>query len=708
VLVGATALGLAVGSGGVSAASTGPTPAGPGPTVVVAGGAPGVVVAGGAPGVVVAGGAPGGAVAGGAPAIAVGGAAEVGVAVGPGVASGREVSLTLDLAGRDEAGAEAYALAVSTPGSPGYGHYLYSNRFQDRFGPRPAAVRAVRAWVAAHGLVVDEAVGRQALVVHGSAAAVSAAFGGVRLQTATAGGATGVRADGELRVPATIGPALDSVGGLSGPPARVVTYSTVTNAHPRVVPGTAGTTAPTGPAAAAASTSAAAGTSAGASPTPRPGSTAPCATWFGRVPARLPAPPPVRARATSAVECSWLPGPGGGYVHGASNAKIRRLDGSDARNRGAGRTVGIVLWGNDPGAERAADAQARANGDPVLRRGQYTTNLSTAARTGCQPAGTDAGLEQDLDLQAVRVSAPLAAVRYFANTRCVVPELTLATAVDQDRVQVLSNSWGYANYEYDPRNPHGANYATGHIAHRALVEAAALGITVLFATGDSGDGRLAGNARQGSPGYPATDPFAVAVGGIGFGTSRSGGVAFRSGWSNGFFVRAGSRWARVDPVAVGGANAVGSSGGVSAYWSAPAWQRRAGVAKLGRRVVPDVANLADGYFDPFLVYQQPEGLEAVGGTSVAAPLTAGLVTASLGALHRARLGLVTPALYANRRRGAVDDVFFRQDAVSGAVPGQPGVLVGSEIPQEGLRSRPGWDDVTGLGSPGPRFAALLH
>jgi len=673
VLVGATALGLAVGSGGVSAASTGPTPAVPGPTV---------------------------AVAGGAPAVAVGGAAGVGVAVGPGVASGREVSLTLDLAGRDEAGAEAYALAVSTPGSPGYGHYLDSNRFQDRFGPRPAAVRTVRAWVSAHGLVVDEAVGRQALVVHGSAAAVSAAFGGVRLQTATAGGATGVRADGELRVPATIAPALDSVGGLSGPPARVVTYSTVTNAHPRVLPGPAGTTAPTGPGAA--------GSSAASSPTPRPGSTAPCATWFGRVPARLPAPPPFRARATSAVECSWLPGPRGGYVHGASNAKIRWLDGSDARNRGAGRTVGIVLWGNDPGAERAADAQARANGDQVLRRGQYTTNLSTTARTGCQPAGTDAGLEQDLDLQAVRVSAPLAAVRYYANTRCVVPELTLATAVDQDRVQVLSNSWGYANYEYDPRNPHGANYATGHIAHRALVEAAALGITVLFATGDSGDGRLAGNARQGSPGYPATDPFAVAVGGIGFGTSRSGGVAFRSGWSNGFFVRAGSRWARVDPVAVGGANAVGSSGGVSAYWSAPAWQRRAGVAKRGRRVVPDVANLADGYFDPFLVYQQPEGLEAVGGTSVAAPLTAGLVTASLGAVHRARLGLVTPALYANRRRGAVDDVFFRQDAVSGAVPGEPGVLVGSEIPQEGLRSRPGWDDVTGLGSPGPRFATLLH
>lgn len=683
MLVGATALGLAVGSGGVSAATTGRTHARPGPTVPVAGGAPTAVVPGGAPAV---------AVGGAAPAAAVGGGAGPGVAVGPGVASGREVSLTLDLAGRDEAGAEAYALAVSTPGSPGHGQYLDSNRFQDRFGPRPADVRAVRAWVSSHGLVVDQAVGRQALVVHGSAAAVSAVFGGVRLRTATAGGATGVLAGGELRVPSTIAPALDSVGGLSGPPARVVTYSTVTNAHPRVPPGAAGTTA-------AAPVS---------SPAARPSSTAPCATWFGRVPARLPAPPPFRARATSAVECSWLPGPGGGYVHGASNAKIRRLDGSDARYRGAGRTVGIVLWGNDPDAERAADAQARANGDPVLRRGQYTTVLSTAARTGCQPAGTDAGLEQDLDVQAVRVSAPLAAVRYYANTRCVVPELTLATAVDQDRVQVLSNSWGYANYEYDPRNPHGANYATGHIAHRALVEAAALGITVLFATGDSGDGRLAGNASHGSPGYPATDPFAVAVGGIGFGTSRSGGVAFRSGWSNGFFVRAGSRWERVDPVSVGGANAVGSSGGVSAYWSAPAWQRRAGVAARGRRVVPDLANLADGYFDPFLVYQQPEGLEGVGGTSVAAPLTAGLVTASLGAVHRPRLGLVTPALYANRRRGAVDDVFFRQDAVSGAVPGEPGVLVGSEVPQEGLRSRPGWDDLTGLGSPGPRFATLLH
>lgn len=633
-----------------------------------------------------------------ATAVVAGGAAS---AVGGGVVAGavlpgaRTVSVTIDLAFADPAGAAARALVVSTPGSPAYGHYLTSAAFDARYGPRPAAVTALRGWLGGRGLTVDEAIGDQALVVHGRAGAVSTAFGGVALRVATAHGATGVVAVGALRVPTAVAAAIDSVGGLSGPAAQVSTYSSVTDHHPRVA---------AAPATAAASGTTAAGTTAAgtaASPTP------PCATFFGQVKAAAPTPLPFRARAVSAPECSLFRGPAGGYVTGASNAKIRALQGPIPKAAGRGRTIGIVLWGNDPTARQAANQQAAANGDNRLRNGQYTTVLSTAHHAGCQPAGADASLEQDLDIQAVRVSATAADIRYYANTRCVVPELSLATAVEQNRVQVLSNSYGYPNLEYDPADRRGADFATGDITHKALLKAAVEGITVLFATGDSGSGVLAGNSRTGSPGYPATDPYAVAVGGVGFATGAKGGIAFRSGWTNGFYLRSGARWHRLDPVAVGGANSVGSSGGVSAYWAAPSWQRQAGVAVRGRRVVPDISNLADGYFDPFVVYQVTQGLETVGGTSVAAPLTAGLVGAALTVEHRTRVGLITPALYARRRGGAVDDVFFRQDAVSQTVDGDV-LLIGSEVPQEGLKSKAGWDDVTGLGAPGPRFTRLLH
>jgi Pro-kumamolisin, activation domain len=50
------------------------------------------------------------------------------------------------LAGRDPAGLAAYARAVATPGSSGYDRFLDPAQVQQRFGPTPAQVAAVRAW----------------------------------------------------------------------------------------------------------------------------------------------------------------------------------------------------------------------------------------------------------------------------------------------------------------------------------------------------------------------------------------------------------------------------------------------------------------------------------------------------------------------------------------------------------------------------------
>lgn len=632
------------------------------------------------------------AVIGGDPAAArvVGdGGAPGGPTVGAALAGDAPVSVTLDLAFRDEPGAEAAAIAEATPGSPTYGRFLSAAQFDARYGPSPAGVRALRSWLAKSGLTVDAEVGDQALVVHGAATAVSRAFGGVTLHTSSAPDesgsqvATGVLAAGQLRIPAALAPVVDSVGGLGGPRPQAVTSSFVANAHPEV--GTA-------PAVPAASTAAV---------------TPACATWFGQLPAGVPGPAPFRATLTSAPECSAFAN--GRYYSAANTAKLRKLDSFDSRYLGQGRTVGVVLWGSDGNVTRAANTQAQLNGVATLRGGQYTNVLSRTRTPGCVPVGADVHLEQNLDVQAIRVDAPAAKIRYYADTRCQAPELSLATAVGQNKVSILTNSWNYPNLEYDPANPDGRIFTLGDLVHKSLVKAAAEGITVLFCTGDSGGGVLARTSRQLQPGYPSTDPFAVAVGGIGFGTSRTGSIAFRSGWTDTEYIYAGG-WRRISPYVSFGPNGIGSSGGVSRFWKAPAWQRQAHVAVRGKRVVPDLSNAASAEFNPFLEVQvlgRTPTPEAVAGTSVAAPLTAGQLAGALVAERRARFGLITPALYAARRKGVVTDVFLRTDAVGGTNALGQSVLYGEELPGEALRSKPGWDDVTGLGIPGARFYQLV-
>lgn len=663
--------GLILGSTTVLAVAVGPAWGGAAPppaTVDVIGGVPAAArVAGGAVG---------------------GGVALDGLRIGAALAGAARVSVTLDLAFRDEPGAEVAATAAATPGSPTYGRFLSPAQFDARYGPRPAGVRALRTWLAGEGLSVDAEVGDQALVVHGAAAAVSHAFGGVELRTAGANGATGVLAAGQLRMPVGLAATVAAVGGLGGPRPEAVTSSVVADPDPRVAT------------ARAATGQAVAGTSTGAS-------TPPCATWFGQLPPGVPGPAPFRATLSSAPECSAFAD--GRYYSAASTAKLRTLDSFDPRYLGQARTVGIVLWGSDDNVRRAANAQARLNGVAVLRPGQYANVLSRTRTPGCVPVTADVHLEQNLDVQAIRVDAPAARIRYYADTRCQAPELSLATAVAQDKVSILTNSWVYPNLEYDPADPDGRVFALGDLVHKSLVKAAAEGITVLFCTGDSGGGVLARTSRHLRPGYPATDPFAVAVGGIGFGTSETGSVAFRSGWTDTEYVYAHG-WHRVSPYVSFGPNGIGSSGGVSQVWQAPAWQRRAHVAVRGRRVVPDLSNAASAEFDPFLEVQVLGGTatpEAVAGTSVAAPLTAGEVAGALVAERRARFGLITPALYAQRHHGVVTDVFFRHDAVGGTNPLGQSVLFGEELPGEALRSKPGWDDVTGLGIPGPRFYQLI-
>jgi subtilase family serine protease len=156
------------------------------------------------------------------------------------------------------------------------------------------------------------------------------------------------------------------------------------------------------------------------------------------------------------------------------------------------------------------------------------------------------------------------------------------------------------------------------------------------------------------PQPPADDPFAISVGGTSLGLGKAGQRLFETGWSDGFSVIFNGHWQLhfEDSAA---------SGGPSLLWPQPAYQRGVVPASMssvaggrGRgpvRSAPDISADADaftGYKLGLLRFGKRGKTsffqEVIGGTSLAAPLVAGLVA---DAQHgqRTPFGFADPALY---------------------------------------------------------------
>lgn len=633
-----------------------------------------------------------------APTTSVAGAATLGgdVTYVSAAAASERVSFRINLDLRNPAAAEAYAAAVSTPGSAVEGAFLSEDQFQARFGPRTDQVAALRTWLASRHIAIDEIVGSQIVVASGNAADVAGAFSTRIAHVRSAGGVVSASAVTPLRVPSRFAGLVNGISGLRPSPAFVSDRSTVGSkvAFSARDAATAKTTA--APA---------------ADPT--------CPSYFGKTPVTGFPPPPFSTRYVSYVECSLVINPFTGqqaYTPGASTAKLKSVSNVNRAYTGSGVTVGIVLWNNDGRSERLANIGAKTNGTQFLRAGQLTSSITTAGASNCQPVSEGDKVEIALDVQSVHAFAPDANIRYYGSSRCVVPEVSLATALaEKAPPSVITNSWGTPNNDFDANDPTDASL------HSSLVKASIRGVSVLFSSGDTGDGTLLrSNFPEVSPpkpyparvpGYPATDPYAVAVGGTGFGTGRTGATAFKQAWIPTYYAAptGQSAWGKVTPRNLGfGPNAIGTSGGTSISFAAPAWQRSAGVSTTARKV-PDISNSADSFFGPEIVAlfdpAAGEYVSTVSGTSMASPLTAGQIATANEYRKNRYLGLITPSLYRLRATTTVSDVGRAQNAVvlPGFFPNGQNLLVGGERPQESLITTPGWDNATGLGTPGTGF-----
>ena len=133
----------------------------------------------------------------------------------PAVARSTRVRFQVQLRLRDQAGADALAQAVSTPGSAQYRQYLTPDQYRARFSPTQASVDTVSAWLASQGLKITGVPANRAFIeAEGSAAQVEKTFQ-TSLVTVDANGKQRRVNTSEPAVPANLIASIDGVTGLS-------------------------------------------------------------------------------------------------------------------------------------------------------------------------------------------------------------------------------------------------------------------------------------------------------------------------------------------------------------------------------------------------------------------------------------------------------------------------------------------------------------
>jgi subtilase family serine protease len=340
---------------------------------------------------------------------------------------------------------------------------------------------------------------------------------------------------------------------------------------------------------------------------------------------------------------------------------------------GKGRTIAIIV----------------SYGSPTIRSDLHTFDqtfglpdpqLTIAAPLGQAQPTTKEGqgwlIETSLDVEWAHVIAPGAKILLLTSpvneTEGIqgMPQfLTLLRYAQSHGADVISQSWAVSEPTLKSTKKGRSIVAQFHAFYTA---ASTKGISLVGGSGDSGtmglDDSLKNYFTYRVAQFPASDPHVIAVGGTLI-SADSAGALSEVAWS-------------------------GSGGGLSTFFSQPAYQRAlpARDQKLvhGRRAYPDVAYDASNK-SPFPVMIDGQWLH-VGGTSAGTPQWAGILALADSAAGK-RLGDIHSALYAIARSSRYHADFH--DITSGSIVDPP-EIAGTVPP---FRATAGWDLATGLGTP---------
>src|SRR5215469_13767093 len=635
------------------------------------------------------------------------------------VAARSTLSFDLVLKLRNASGAAAFVRAVSTPGSRQFHHYLSDAQWVARYGPTRSEVARAKSWLRAnHFTVTSVPKDRLFVSARGTALRVERTFG-VKLGYYMVTGHRVRLANGALSIPASMA---NVISGAAGVNESVAT------------PGLAqsGATKSVKPK--------------DQEPAPPAGfrNPQPCSDYWGQktdttdsgslyAPYTSPLPYDI---------CGYQPAQLRG-AYGLARSVATGTNGSRV-------TLAIVDAYDSP--TLLSDAQHYFNlNDPAhpLASSQFTNIAPASVDDVGLCAGSGWFAEAALDVESSHSMAPGANIQFVGAQDCLDSSLLAAeqTAITSG-ASVVSNSWGDAIGDLF------VDAATKNAFDNTFMVAASTGVSILFSSGDDGDNFA--DFGLAAPDYPASSPLVTAVGGtsleVGAGNSRLA----EYGWST----AKQTLCAGATVPSCGSATTptgklnwqAGDGGGTSYTYLQPFYQAPVVPAALALRnealfgpqplrVIPDISMDADANTGMLIGLTQtfPNGVFydqfKEGGTSLASPLLAGVIADADQAAGKS-LGFLNPVLYnaymqtpsaffdvvapANPNAAAVIRVDYANtvDASNGYNVSVRAInYAGPEKYCDGtgncatrpvtLTSTSGFDSLTGLGTVGSRFVAVL-
>ena len=387
---------------------------------------------------------------------------------------------------------------------------------------------------------------------------------------------------------------------------------------------------------------------------------------------------------------------------------------------GSGQTIVIVdAYGSDT-IQQDAEIFSQIYRLPDLTSANFQIVKAPGLVNNPKGPARNWTIETTLDVEWAHALAPKANIALVTATDRASLDEAVNLAVVRHLGNVISNSWSSIEIFGNP--------AAHDRMNRILEMAAAEGIDVNFATGDFGDETIRIGIK--AVDFPASSPFATAIGGTSLGLNPDHTMAFQTGWGTNLTRLANpisTHSSPVIPPLIFGFQD-GAGGGTSVESSKPAFQ--AGLPG-NARLLPDISMLADPQTGAELIetFNGVTEVGVIGGTSLATPLfSAVMAIASQKAGHG--LGQAAALVY-NLPSGAITDVvpISAPTNATGTITTSSGTVslttqqlvgpTGSTVyyaplfnspastrwdvltfgTDSSLKTAVGWDNVTGVGTP---------
>ena len=642
---------------------------------------------------------------------------------------------------RNRAALDALTSQVYDPTSPKFRHFLTRKQIQNQFAPTWADLKTVRDFLTANNLKVTH-VGPMNFFVHarGTVGDVENALK-VQINQYQVGKNVMRANDRDPYVDGAAGPLVRAISGLDS--GQYTHPAATRQAPPSNAPGKAfAAPAVTAQDSSFFSNNCFDGTESETISTNGDGEY-PIGTYKGNH---------LNLQSLTSAGCGYTPP----MIQAAYNLNGLYAEGFD----GTGQTIGIIDWCGSLTIQNDANAFSAMFGLPQLTSSNFAiTYIPTVSN--CQEMDS---VEINIDVEWAHAIAP------GANINLIVPPS--ASFADVDEAEFSAVAYGLANVLSGSYGSVEAFTATSDLDTENLINqiAAVAGVSANFSSGDDGDFSFFGIPPTVSA--PADSPYATAVGGVALALNADNSIAWQAGWGNNETLLTEEGTVFDPPLTFGFIGGAGggpsncvyadANGNCTGGYPKPSYQKKL----PGKwRQVPDVSWLADPYTGGVIAISIPFQIPSLtwqvwGGTSLACPMFSAL-WAIANQEAGTPLGLAAPYMY-NRPAGAVMDIVpvgsthnvtgsiqesatvkvpysapmllgippsvsgKYVDAIWDYAPFQSTTLIisfGTDCSTQGpsdfygtlctdptaLKTKIGWDNVTGVGTPnGQAFADSFH